>query len=53
MIYIDSETVKCKNCGKSYDNPKASRIKILSSESLELENKHRCPFCGNSNLEAI
>ncbi|MGB9978228.1 hypothetical protein [Methanobacterium sp.] len=53
MIYINGEIVKCKNCGNNYDYPKASRIKILSSESFELEDKHRCPFCGDSNIEDV
>ena len=53
MIYIDGETVKCKNCGNNYDSPRASRIKILTSESLEFEDKRKCPFCGDSNFEAV
>ncbi len=53
MIYINSETVKCKNCGNNYAIPKASRIKVLTRESLELEDKRKCPFCGDSNFEAV
>lgn len=53
MIYINSETVKCKNCGNNYAIPKASRIKVLTSENLELEDKTKCPFCGDSNFEAV
>lgn len=53
MIYINSEIVKCKNCGNNYAIPKASRIRVLNSENLELEDETKCPFCGNSNFEAV
>lgn len=53
MIYINSETKKCKDCGMTYNTPKGSRIKTLTSETLELEDKRKCPFCGESNFEAV
>ena len=51
MIYINGKTVKCKNCGNNYAVPKASRIKILDSENFELEDEHRCPYCGDSERQ--
>ncbi len=53
MIYVNGKNVECKNCGNTYIMPKASRIKVLNSENLELEDKPRCPFCGDSNFLAL
>lgn len=53
MVDENSWIIPCKNCGKKYNLPKKSKIKILSLDSLELKEEPECPSCGNSNSIAI
>jgi transcription elongation factor Elf1 len=53
MVDVDSWVVPCKNCGMKYNLQEGSKIKILSLETIKLEEKPKCPSCGNLNSIAV